>query len=125
MTCHAIKPKNFKEYERDGGAREREAYDYAGISCSVLLIRCSASLPELVPLQMTVTESEKGQAGREHCGSPRPTSLLRQGHRAHGTELCPNGIARFYRERWTDPFVSSASTEKLMVPKVYLQSSRF
>lgn len=61
--CHAIKTKIFKEYVKDGGEGKREAYDYAEISCSVLLIMSSASFPEPVPVQISVTGSGSGWKG--------------------------------------------------------------
>lgn len=42
-----------------------------------------------------------GSGWKDHCGSPGPTSMLRQGyHGAQGTDLCPDGIARVCIHRW-------------------------
>lgn len=115
MTCHAIKNRILKECVRDGGEREREAYDYAEIPCSVLLLRNSASLPELVPLQIRVTESEQGQVGRTtvgHLVQPPCSGKAIMEHRAQTCVQMELLESASTDERWTDPSVSTASTKE-------------
>lgn len=57
MTCHITKTKILSEYVRGGGfvgEIGREAYGYAEISCSALLIRNRVSIPESALLQIRV-----------------------------------------------------------------------